>query len=96
LIVAIAGAHHHHGLAADRHRVVVAGVRDLRLVAAIDPDLLEDAFHLLVEDLLIGVDAFVDPVGFHESLDVHRRVFLRMRRTPCSVHKLVELSNKPS
>ena len=43
---AVGGAHHHHRLAADRHRVVVAGVRDLRLVAAVDPDLLEDVLHL--------------------------------------------------
>ena len=64
-------ADHDHRLAADRHRVVVARFRHLRLVAAVDPDALPDALHLAVEDLLVGVDGLVDTVGFDECTDIH-------------------------
>ena len=46
----------HDGGAADVGRVVVADVRDLRLVGQVDPVPLEDVLHLELEDLLVGED----------------------------------------
>ena len=71
--LAVLTAHHDHRLAADLHGVVVAGLRHLRLVAAVDPDAFPDLLHLDVEDLPVGVDRLVDTVGFDKCADIHRR-----------------------
>ena len=67
--LAVHAAHHDHRLAADLHGDVVAGLFDLRLVAAIDPGLLPDVLHLPIEYLLIGVDGLMDAVGFDQSFE---------------------------
>lgn len=54
LLVLVTGDH--DGGAADVGRVVVADVRDLRLVGQVDPVPLEDVLHLELEDLLVGED----------------------------------------
>ncbi len=63
---AVRAAHHQHRLAADLHLGVVAGLRHLRLVAAIDPDALVDALHLELEDIRVGVDLAAHAVGLDE------------------------------
>ena len=71
LDAAVALAHHDHRLAPDRHRVVVARRRHLRLVAAVNPGPLPDLFHFGVENRLVRVHALVHAIGVDELLDVH-------------------------
>ena len=92
---AVGVAHHHHRLAADVHRDVVAGVRDLRLVAAVDPHTLEDALHLAVEDLLVGVHALVHAVRLDTARDVEPGVLFQheyslLLRQPARRHQAVD------
>src|SRR5205085_7019574 len=61
---AVRAAHHEHRLAADLHRVVVAGLRHLALVPAVDPHALVDALHLECENLRIGVHLAPHAIGF--------------------------------
>ena len=42
-------SHHHHGLASNLHREIVAHILDLRLMAAVNPGLLKNVFHLEVK-----------------------------------------------
>jgi hypothetical protein len=74
---AVLVAHHHHRLAADLQGPVVADVRHLRRVAAVDPGLLPDVRHLELEEGGVGVDAAVDAVGFDERGRVHGTGLLR-------------------
>ena len=66
----VLAAHHDHRLAADGHGRVVAGLFHLRLVAAIDPDLLEDVLDLALENVRVGIDQAVHAVGLDELLQV--------------------------
>ena len=49
-------------LAADLHRVIVARLRHLRFVAAVDPHGFVDALHLALENFLVGINLLADPV----------------------------------
>jgi hypothetical protein len=63
---AIVTADHDQRLAPDLNTVEIAGVLDLGLVTAIDPHLLEDAFHLEVEYRGVGVHAAMNAIGLDE------------------------------
>src|SRR2546423_10858099 len=67
---AVGAAHHHHRLAADLDRVIVAALRYLALVPAVDPDALVDALHLELEDA--GVDVHLAPHAV--GLDAFRNI----------------------
>src|SRR5215468_904275 len=62
---AIGMADHDHRLAADLHRPVVADVLHLAFVPDIGPHLVEDAFHLELENRRVGIDAAVNTIGLH-------------------------------
>ncbi len=68
--LAVAVAHHHHRLAADLDGVIVARLRHLRFMPAIDPDLVEDVVHLHREDGGVAVERMMDAV----RLDKTRKV----------------------
>jgi hypothetical protein len=59
-------AHHHHRLAADAGGAVIAGVRQLCLVADAQPGPVEDARHLLLEDGGVRVDGAVHALALHQ------------------------------
>ena len=61
--LSIAMADHDHRLPADQNRDVVAGFFHLAFVPDIRPNLVEDLRHLHLEDVAIGVDATMDPIG---------------------------------
>ncbi|MCY1403488.1 hypothetical protein D9M71_186720 [compost metagenome] len=84
LIVAIAGDD--HGLTTRTHRQKVIGVGDFTLVAGVDPVLLEDQFHLQVEQFRLGEDVAGDAVHAFVGTEVQaaadvlsplRNVFIR-------------------
>ena len=66
----VLGAHHDHRLAPDLQGLELARLRDLRLMAAIDPGSFEDVRHLQVEKGGVGVDRAVDAVGLDQVVDV--------------------------
>src|SRR5262249_60483990 len=57
-------------LAAALHRPVAPDVPLLALVPDIGPHLVEDAFHLELEDRRIGIDAAVNAIGLHRLGDI--------------------------
>ena len=63
-------AHHHHGLAANVQRVVVAHRLDLGLVATVDPGFFKHVFHFQVKQGLVGVHAAVHAVGLDQVVQV--------------------------
>jgi hypothetical protein len=68
---------HDQRLTADTHGVEVTNIRYLRLVSAVDPDLLPDVGHLPVKDLTIRVHVSVYAVRF--DIRVNR---LHVERAP--------------
>ena len=60
---AVAMADHDHGLAADLRGDEVAGLRHLARVPDEQPSAAEDALHLQLEHLRIGVDVAVHATG---------------------------------
>ena len=66
----IAVAHHHHGLAANVQRVVIAQRLDLGLVATVDPGFFKHVFHFQVKQGLVGVHAAVHAVGLNQMVQV--------------------------
>jgi hypothetical protein len=56
-------ARHHDGLPEERVALVVAGMRHLAGMSHEQPGALEDAAHLLLEDLGVHVDAAMYPVA---------------------------------
>ena len=71
LHAAVTLAHHDHRLPPDGHGVIVTRFRYLRYVPAVDPCSFPDLLHLGIEDGLVGVNAPVDAIGFHERQYVH-------------------------
>jgi hypothetical protein len=59
-------SHHDHGLTANIKSEVVARVLDLGLMAAIHPSRLKDVLHFKIKEVLICVNAFVDPIGLYK------------------------------
>src|SRR6185437_662332 len=72
---AVAVPAHHHGLAADRRRQIIARLRHLAVVTDIDPGAAEDALHLELEDPRIDIDVAVDAIRLDELAD--RRSVIR-------------------
>ena len=67
---AVAVADHDHGLPSELGGDVVAGLRHLAGMADEQPRLAEDALHLELEDVRIGVDVAVHATGLDEAGDV--------------------------
>ena len=63
-------ARHDHGLTGHPRGEEVARIRDLALVAEQQPGPAEQALHLELEHVRIGVDGAVDAVGLDQSGDV--------------------------
>ena len=67
---AVLVARHHHRMAADLRREIIAGLLHLAFVADVDPRLAEDARHLQIEDRRIGVELPVHAAGLEEAGEV--------------------------
>jgi hypothetical protein len=80
-------ANHHHRLAAEVGREIIAGPAHLTLVTDIDPGDAKDAPHLQLEDRRIGVQATVNASRANEL----RKVFRRRR-----LHGLLSLAEGAS
>jgi hypothetical protein len=61
---------HHDRLATETRREVVAGIPDLAFVADVDPCDAEDALHLQLEDLRVGVQPAVNAPRLNERREV--------------------------
>lgn len=88
LIVAIAGDDHR--LTTCTHRQEVIGVGDFTLVAGVDPVLLEDQFHLQVEQLRLCEHVTGDAVNTfgRTKIQTALNVFLSLRNASSAVHQV--------
>ena len=63
-------SHHDDRLAAELGGDEIAGIRDLARMTDEQPGAAEDAFHLQVEQVRIGIDAPVHTAGLDELFDL--------------------------
>ena len=67
--LAVAPAHHDHGLTTHVRRVVIAGIRNLARMPDVDPGAVPQPLHLQVEHLGIAVHVAVHGIRPHERGD---------------------------
>ena len=72
--LAVGVAHHDYGLARDVDAIEIAGVGHEAVVTNIKPRALEDALHLELEDLRVGIDAAMNAILFDQAAYVVGRI----------------------
>ena len=83
LAVGIPG--HDQRLAADLSEIIVSRIRDLALMANIDPGAFENAFHLEIEDLRIRISLAMRPIRLHQCRNFSIRPGHAVLRIPLAV-----------